>query len=103
MCDNCAIERNNNPVKPYIIINEEIFKNNGGNLNDIANSIKTSNNKLREQSYKDPYFTVGIINRGCTATWLGEDQQWSYILTAAHCVAYKGTETPINEAFRIFI
>ncbi|KAM3516123.1 hypothetical protein MY11210_000145 [Beauveria gryllotalpidicola] len=74
-----------------IVIDQATFKSNGGDVNDVANSIKTHNEALRVESYNTPWLVVGDIG-GCTATWLGDKDTWSYILTAAHCVDYSGGE-----------
>ncbi|EKP0260263.1 trypsin-like serine protease [Aeromonas sobria] len=82
-----------------ILINEEVFEDNGGDLSDIAMSIRYANDDLRERSYINPFFTVGRIS-GCTATWLGtDDDDWVYILTAAHCFNYQGQVTSLNSTF----
>ncbi|OAA73143.1 peptidase S1 and S6, chymotrypsin/Hap [Cordyceps fumosorosea ARSEF 2679] len=82
-----------------IVIDQATFRANGGDLNDVAGSIRTKNEVLRSYSYNAPWLVVGQIG-GCTATWLGGDAAgWTYILTAAHCVDYKGEETPINTRF----
>lgn len=84
-----------------MIINETTFVEQGGNLADVAGSIKYANDALREQSFAPPYLAVGTISSGCTATWIGDDDEgWSYILTAAHCLPYKGEQTPINTTFK---
>ncbi|PSV87115.1 trypsin-like serine peptidase [Photobacterium leiognathi] len=82
-----------------VVINENVFTDNGGDLNNVPESIKVHNNDLREQSFNNEFLTVGEIY-GCTATWLGNDDLgWTYILTAAHCVPYKGETTPIKRKF----
>lgn len=83
-----------------IVINEEVFKENGGDIDNIQQSIKYANNQLREVSYSKKYLSEGKIS-GCTATWIGDDddQRNSYILTAAHCIDYKGEKTPVNKTF----
>ncbi|MCF1458367.1 MAG: S1 family peptidase [Shewanella sp.] len=81
------------------LINESIFIKNGGDLNNVKESMKYVNNELRNQSYaKDflPVGTIDTIDAVCTATWLGNDDSGlTYILTAAHCLPYKGEETPV--------
>lgn len=81
-----------------LVIDKATFERHGGDVNNVATSIKTHNEELRASSYETPWLVVGRIN-GCTATWLGEKDGWSYVLTAAHCVAYKGTETAISKTF----
>lgn len=81
-----------------LVINQNVFEENGGDLRDIKNSLKYSNNSLRDKSFEKQYLSVGKIPN-CTATWLGNDNQWSYILTAAHCIRYTSEKTPINSRF----
>ena len=82
-----------------VVVNENIFTHNGGDLNNVRESIKFANNNLREQSYSKEFLSVGKID-GCTATWLGNDDLgWTYILTAAHCLPYKDQITPIKRTF----
>lgn len=86
-----------------IIINEDTFVAQGGNLGDVAGSINYANDALREQSFSSPYLAVGTISSGCSATWIGDDDEgWSYILTAAHCLLPNlGKENNINRINRI--
>ncbi|MEF1220716.1 trypsin-like serine protease, partial [Photobacterium damselae] len=82
-----------------IVINEEVFKDNGGDVNNVPQSIKYANNDLREKSFSNEFLAVGVLPT-CTATWIGNDTKgWSYILTAAHCVSYKDT---VNEVWSRF-
>ncbi|WP_414439594.1 trypsin-like serine protease [Burkholderia sp. 22PA0106] len=81
-----------------VVIDEATFKSYVGDTADVANTIKTHNDTLRSFSYERPWLAVGQL-WGCTATWLGNKDGWSYVLTAAHCVNYEGTETPINKNF----
>ncbi|MGL4906140.1 MAG: trypsin-like serine protease [Plesiomonas sp.] len=83
-----------------VVINEEIFRDNGGDPNNVARDIKYHNEPLQNKSYDLPYLVVGSIP-GCTATWLGNDRAgWTYVLTAAHCVPYQTEETIINTYFK---
>ncbi|KAM3513456.1 hypothetical protein MY11210_002936 [Beauveria gryllotalpidicola] len=82
-----------------LVIDRVTFEFNGGDADDVENSIKTHNEVLRSHSYNAPWLVVGQI-RGCTATWLGDKDDWTYILTAAHCSDYKGEETGIENTFR---
>lgn len=81
-----------------LVIDEATFKYYGGDVTDVANSIKTHNEQLRASSYSTPWLVVGHIG-GCTATWLGNKGDWTYVLSAAHCVDYRGTETAVNRTF----
>lgn len=86
-----------------IVINDEIFKENGGDINNIPESIKYYNEPLKEISYSQKYLAVGKVRSSlgeCTGTWIGDDDQgWSYILTAAHCIPYNDVKTPVNVSF----
>ncbi|WP_175994864.1 trypsin-like serine protease [Burkholderia vietnamiensis] len=79
-------------------IDEATFKYYGGDSADLANSIKTHNDQLRAFSYETPWLAVGEVG-GCTATWLGDNGGWTYVLTAAHCAGYQGTETAVTTSF----
>ncbi|MGF1681874.1 PKD domain-containing protein [Photobacterium minamisatsumaniensis] len=83
-----------------VVINEDIFEQNGGDINNIKQSIKFNNEKLRDKSYEEDYLSVGrLYPIGCSATWLGSDDLgWTYILTAAHCVEYNSEVTSVNNA-----
>ncbi|CAB3778873.1 trypsin-like serine protease [Pararobbsia alpina] len=81
-----------------VVINEDTFRKNGGDVSNVPQGIKTANEKLRLLSYSTAWLSVGNLG-GCTATWLGDKDDWSYILTAAHCVPYQGTETPASAKF----
>ncbi|CAL8475306.1 Hemolysin-related protein [Caballeronia sp. S22] len=81
-----------------LYIDEATFKSYGGDVSNVANSIKTHNNTLRSFSYQAPWSGVGDLG-GCTGTWLGDKAGWSYILTAAHCSGYSATETSVNRTF----
>lgn len=83
-----------------MVINLNIFVANGGDIDNVAQTINYANLELRKRNYTTPYFTVGKI-LGCTATWVGNDDAgWAYILTAAHCVPYGDLETATNTHFR---
>ncbi|KMZ11966.1 Hemolysin-like protein RbmC [Candidatus Burkholderia humilis] len=81
-------------------IDEATFKYYGGDVSDVANSIKTKNDALRSLSYQAPWTGVGDIG-GCSATWLGDKDGWSYILTAAHCAGYTAPQTAVNRTFNL--
>lgn len=91
-----------------VVINENVFTHNGGDLNNVPESIKIANNNLREQSYSKEFLSVGKIAAAsvgkisvCTATWLGDDDSgWTYILTAAHCLPYTDQITPVESSFK---
>ncbi|OBU32128.1 trypsin-like serine protease [Photobacterium kishitanii] len=67
-------------------INDSKYIELGGSLDPVlVNNVST---KLHLQANQQKYNYVGlVIGRGyCSGTWLGSDQQYSYILTAAHCL-----------------
>lgn len=84
-----------------LFIDEATFKKNGGDLDNLNGTITKANEKLRQQSYELPWLSVGDMD-GCTATWIGDEgNDWSYFLTAAHCIKYKDMEqAPINNTFK---
>ena len=65
-------------------VSEYVFTKNGGDLNNIKGTIAAANASLVEKSHMPEFNSVGHIS-GCTATWLGDDDEWVYILSAAHC------------------
>jgi hypothetical protein len=66
------------------VVSEYVFTQNGGDLNNIKGTIAAANEPLRVKSYDADFNAVGHIY-GCTATWLGDDSEWVYVLAAAHC------------------
>lgn len=67
-------------------INDSKYIELGGSLDPaLVNNIS---DKLHSKANAEKYNYVGlVIGRGyCSGTWLGSDQQYSYILTAAHCL-----------------
>ncbi|KHN99833.1 peptidase S1 and S6, chymotrypsin/Hap [Metarhizium album ARSEF 1941] len=81
-----------------LVIDEATFQRHDGNMTSIASSLETRNEELRAASYQAPWLVVGKVG-GCTATWLGDKEGWSYVLTAAHCVKYKGVATATAATF----
>jgi hypothetical protein len=83
-----------------IVVNEQAFKDQGGDPGNITGTIAKANQSLVERSYADPFLVVGHIDN-CTATWLGEAGGYSYILTAAHCTEsdQKGGVVRVNRRF----
>lgn len=78
------------PHANAIIISDDVFKSNGGNLKDIPGTIAKAMEPLRMASLQPQFFSVGRIVTGgvaCTATWIGDaaDSKSVYVLTAAHC------------------
>lgn len=80
------------------LISEYVFTQNGGDMNNIAGTIAAANESLRQKSYSPEFNAVGHIY-GCTATWLGDDDEWVYILSAAHCNASKTDVGNTNYSF----
>jgi hypothetical protein len=81
-----------------VVVSEEVFEANGGDLNDIAGTITDANDALREMSKSEPFYAVGWIG-WCTATWLGDDGEWAYVLTAAHCTNDNALEHTMTVSF----
>ncbi len=79
-----------------IVISESVFRKNGGNVDAVPASIGAANKTLQSNSYARPWLAVGWTSGTCAATWLGDMDEWRYFLTAAHCVAYQGVETPVG-------
>lgn len=74
-----------------LIINDDDFIANGGDLSNIRGTIANAMDSYRRASYMPPFLAVGrlVLPGGlCTGTWLGNshDGNHTYILTAAHCV-----------------
>ncbi|WP_394167142.1 trypsin-like serine protease [Photobacterium piscicola] len=67
-------------------INDSKYIELGGSLDSVL--VNNVSAKLHSQANKPKYNHVGLVlGRGyCSGTWLGSDQQYSYILTAAHCL-----------------
>ena len=87
-----------------LVVSEEVFVSNGGELESVLETIERANAGLRAKSLSAPFQAVGWIGN-CTATWLGNEGAWSYILTAAHCSNYDGgveTEQPTRRTFRSY-
>jgi hypothetical protein len=82
-----------------LIISDDVFTKNGGNLANIPGTIATAMEPLRRASYSAQFMAVGRIS-GCTATWLGDTPNGasSVLLTAAHCVEGSGGGV-INQTF----
>jgi len=85
-----------------LIINEELFKIDGGDLNILPNSLEQANKSRRDKSFKDPFFTVGQIS-GCTATWLGDDSQSSSVATARIKVAFTNVVSGVDVKYPLLI
>lgn len=73
-----------------LIVNENAFKAAGGDPANIAGTLAAANEPLHRNSYLPQYLSVGRIYT-CTATWIGEDDRYAYVLTAAHCLPNQGT------------
>ncbi len=72
-----------------LVISDEVFQKNNGSLSDIKGTIDKAYAPLAKKSYSYPFLNVGNIRTSssfCSASWLGEDEKNTYILTAAHCV-----------------
>lgn len=73
-------------------INEQRFEALGGRLDEPLSSMHLVQARLEPESLRPRFRNVGQLgfpgtDRNCTATWLGDDEQHAYVMTAAHCVA----------------
>jgi hypothetical protein len=73
-----------------VVMNHPTFIKNGGDVNNIPNTLEMAYGPLREKALSARFDAVGKIY-ACTATWLGDskDGKKSYILTGAHCADWK--------------
>lgn len=83
------------PQAHSVIISDDVFMENGGDLKNIPGTIAKAMEPLRQKSYDTQFQSVGILDTGgvlCTATWIGdaEDSNSVFLLTAAHCT--EGTQ-----------
>ncbi|WP_343628838.1 hypothetical protein [Roseateles sp.] len=72
-------------------INEQRFEALGGRIEDPVSSMATVQARLAAESERPRFQSVGKLSfagsdRVCTATWLGDDEAHSFVMTAAHCV-----------------
>ncbi|HZZ13131.1 MAG TPA: trypsin-like serine protease [Paraburkholderia sp.] len=83
-----------------VIISDDLFTKNGGNLADLAGTLGIGMEPQRQASYAAQFLSVGHMNN-CTSTWIGDtpDGKSSYVLTAAHCVEGAGATAPITTTF----
>lgn len=68
-----------------VVISNKKFEQSGGNPQDIRGTIIKANEPRVLYSNSSQFQSVGHIP-SCTATWLGEAQGYTYVLTAAHCL-----------------
>jgi hypothetical protein len=70
-------------------MSDPYFVKEGGDLRNIAGTITPAMKRAREASLAPQFLSVVQIDRGCTATWIGDEtkgrEKYSYFLTAAHC------------------
>lgn len=82
-----------------VIVDAATFRKHGGHPSNAHQDIKDRHvlNQLRMFGYSRPWLGTGhlgytaedgVWHDECSATWIGEDHLWSYILTAAHCIPY---------------
>lgn len=71
-----------------IHINDHAFVANGGDMNDIHGTAENVFDTLRTASTAARFQAVGRFG-ACTATWLGTEGDYAWILTAASCVPNK--------------
>ncbi|GLZ23270.1 hypothetical protein [Burkholderia plantarii] len=94
-----------------IVIDQATFRQNGGDPSNVAGTIQAANKKLSAISNDEAWLSVGRLeltpSRGyrpgtaCTATWIGNQGQWSYFMTATHCLDLRGgsVEAPVSARF----
>ena len=82
-----------------IVVNEQAFVANGGNLRDLPGTAPRVFDALRTSSMAPAFASVGEMG-GCTATLLGIEGTHAWILTAAHCVP--NTFAPVMAASLTF-
>ncbi|WP_345828331.1 carbohydrate-binding protein [Erwinia sp. HDF1-3R] len=85
-----------------IAISDEMFEKNHGKTTDVKGTIKQAYAPLVKKSNMLPFQAVGRTTAGgyCTATWLGEEGDKTYILTAAHCISNNNVlSAPWNGTF----
>jgi len=84
-----------------LVIADDLFTANGGNLGNIPATIAQAMEPQREASYASQFLPVGSLGH-CTATWIGDspDLKWSYLLSAAHCLSGAPARGPYNGSFR---
>lgn len=83
-----------------VTVDASTYKKNGGNMRNVKGDVSDKNvlKDLRDKSYADAWKSVGTIHSSkstCSATWLGEDEKWSYLLTAANCLPFEDKSTSI--------
>lgn len=90
-----------------VTVDRATFIKYGGSPANVRKDIRDAGvlDQLRAYSFAKPWLGVGNILFGtniCTATWIGEDTRWTYILTAAHCLGEaRSRAMPISQTFRI--
>ncbi|MFM0338171.1 hypothetical protein [Paraburkholderia fungorum] len=56
-----------------IIISDNVFLSNGGDLKNIPGTIAGAMEPLRQKSFEPQFLVVGDLG-GCTATWIGDSK-----------------------------
>ena len=92
------------PSAHAIVISDDVFLKNGGDLNNIEGTILQAMEPQRQESYKPQFLAVGFFQHesgSCTATWLGNtaDGNSAVFLTAGHCLGSsttKGGKRPVG-------
>lgn len=83
-----------------VVINEQVFIKNGGDINRMQDTLTKGYEPLRQATYQQPFHLVGMVTTvGCTGTWLGESEDYTWVLTAAHCYGNWESTRPIGESF----
>jgi hypothetical protein len=84
-----------------IYINEEAFKDAGGNVAAIDATATKAFSARRARSFQAP-FDASAVSRDCSPTWIGNEGNFAWFLTAAHCLPYNNaTRFAISERFEL--
>ncbi|MCC8362163.1 hypothetical protein LK996_03625 [Lysobacter sp. A6] len=71
-----------------IHINDHAFVANGGDMSNVQGTYTSAFNKLHTASQASRFDAVGQIG-SCTATWLGVEGEYAWVLTSASCAFNK--------------
>jgi hypothetical protein len=77
------------PGAHAIYINTDTFRAEGGDPANIAGTYFKATQHRKTRSAQAPFDAVGQLTAShgfCTGTWLGNDDQHAWVLTAKHCV-----------------
>ncbi len=81
-----------------IVVNDFEFAASGGSVANVAGTLDAGYSTAREASFVPQLQACGTFGH-CTGTWIGNDGNSSYFLTAAHCFQSSNTENAITATF----